>query len=231
MWTSGAVNLTSELYLYDVDQWGLYVHNYYFRSFNNLTSHKNRGAENSKAGLDDAKLIVDGIFNIQNGGKLYTTAGGANIMGNGGGQISFKSALPADNILWAVTVLSGAPYIDWKYNDVKAANLCNEDGTYTRSISMATFYNVNGRWFHEEDKDAQDNQTYWFTYMDNGNSGKDVSTDAVYSHDKTGLEERMKWFNVVEDENCLNWWIGTNPAAQYNYTMLNDHGNRDRECI
>ena len=143
-------------------------------------------------------------------------------MGNGGGQISFKSALPADNILWAVTVLSGAPYIDWKYNDVKAANLCNEDGTYTRSISMATFYNVNGRWFHEEDKDAQDNQTYWFTYMDNGNSGKDVSTDAVYSHDKTGLEERMKWFNVVEDENCLNWWIGTNPAAQYNYTMLND---------
>ncbi len=219
---SATVNLTSELYLYDVDQWGLYVHNYYFRSFNNLTSHKNRGAENSKAGLDDAKLIVDGIFNIQNGGKLYTTAGGANIMGNGGGQISFKSALPADNILWAVTVLSGAPYIDWKYNDVKAANLCNEDGTYTRSISMATFYNVNGRWFHEEDKDAQDNQTYWFTYMDNGNSGKDVSTDAVYSHDKTGLEERMKWFNVVEDENCLNWWIGTNPAAQYNYTMLND---------
>ncbi len=220
---SATVNLTSELYLYDVDQWGKYVHNYYFRSFNNLSSHKDRGAENSKAGLDDAKLIVDGIFNIQNGGKLYTTAGGANVMGNNGGQISFKNALPADNILWAVTVLSGAPYINWEYNDVKAANLCNEDGSYTRSIGdNNTFYNINGRWFHEEDKDPLEDHTYYFTYMDNGNSGEDVGTAAVYSHDKTGLEARMKWFNVVEDENCPNWWIGTNPAAQYNYTMLND---------
>ena len=219
---SATVNLTSELYLYDVDQWGKYVHNYYFRSFNNLSSHKDRGAENSKAGLDDAKLIVDGIFNVQNGGKLYTTAGGANVMGNGGGQISFKSALPADNILWAVTVLSGAPYINWVYNDVKAANLCNEDGSYTRSIGgNNTFYNINGRWFHEEDKDEQEDHTYWFTYMADGNSGADVNSYAVYSHDKTGLEARMKWFNVAED-GCTNWWIGTNPDAFYNYTMLND---------
>ena len=79
---TATVNLESELYMYDKDQWGKYVHNYYFRSFGNLTSHKDRGAENSKAGLDDAKLIVDGIFNVQNGGKLYATAGGANIMGN-----------------------------------------------------------------------------------------------------------------------------------------------------
>ena len=219
---TATVNLTSELYLYDVDQWGKYVHDYYFRSFNNLTSHKNRGAENSKAGLDDAKLIVDGIFNVQNGGKLYTTAGGANVMGNGGGQISFKSALPADNILWAVTVLSGAPYINWVYNDVKAANLCNEDGSYTRSIGgNNTFYNINGRWFHEEDKDEQEDHTYWFTYMADGNSGADVGTAAVYSHDKTGLEARMKWFNVEEDA-CANWWTGTDPAAFYNYSMLND---------
>ena len=228
---SATVNLTSELYLYDVDQWGKYVHNYYFRSFNNLSSHKDRGAEDSKDGLDDAKLIVDGVLNIQNGGKLYTTAGGANVMGNNGGQISFKNALPADNILWAVTVLSGAPYINWEYNDVKAANLCNEDGSYTRSVAGATFYNINGRWFHEEDKDEQEDHTYFFTYMEgenigqeneNRNAGEDVTTDAVYSHDKTGLEARMKWFNVEADENCENWWVGANPAALYNHTMLNE---------
>ena len=84
------------------------------------------------------------------------------------------------------------------------------------------FYNINGRWFHEEDKDPLADHTYFFTYMDNGNTGEDVGTSAVYSHDKTGLEARMKWFNVVEDENCANWWIGTNPAAYYNYSMLGE---------
>ncbi len=220
---SATVNLTSELYLYDVDQWGKYVHNYYFRSFNNLSSHKDRGAENSKAGLDDAKLIVDGIFNIQNGGKLYTTAGGANIMGNNGGQIYFKNALPADTILWAVTVLSGAPYINWEYNDVKAANLCNEDGSYTKSYGGYTFYNVHGRWFDNENNNEKADHTYDFSYYPtNDVSGDETWTSAVYSHDKTGLEARMKWFNVTPDANCPDWWIGSNPAAFYNYNMLSD---------
>ena len=219
---TATVNLSSELYLYDKDQWGKYIHNYYFRSFNNLTSHKNRGAEDSKEGLDDAKLIVDGVLNVQNGGKIYTTAGGANVMGNGGGELHFKQALPGPERLWAVTVIGELPYIKWEYNDATAANLCNEDGSYTRSVGNASFYNIHGRWFHEEDKDEQEDHTYFFTYMDGGNTGQDdATTAAVYSHDKTGLEERMKWFNVTEDA-CPNWWTGTNPAASYNYTMLND---------
>ena len=216
------VNLENELYLYDKDQWGLYVHNYYFRSFNNLTSHKNRGAENSKDGLDDAKLIVDGIFNIQNGGKLYTTAGGANVMGNHGGQIHFMQTLPAPSILWAVTVSGQKPYINWEYNDVAAANLCNENGSYTRSIGGATFYNVHGRWFDSEDKDAKADHTYNFRYMVDEDKTHDIATDAVYSHDKTGLEERMKWFNVAEDETpCADWWKDASNRF-YNYSMLGE---------
>ena len=218
---SATVNLTSELYMYDVDQWGKYVHNYYFRSFNNLTSHKSRGAEDSKAGLDDAKLIVDGTFNIENGGKIYATAGGANIMGNHGGVINFNTTLPTETILWAVEVKSGAPYITWVNNPVYAANLCNEDGSYTRSIGNKFFINVNGRWFVEAAADPKANHTYAFTYMSNGNAGDDVNTVAVYSHDKTGLEARMKWFNVEED-GCENWWVGTTPSAYYNYTMLGE---------
>ena len=92
---TATINLTAKIHLFDKDEWGLYIHNYYFRSFNNLTSHKNRGAENSKAGLEDAKFIIDGTLNVKSGqGYIYSTAGGANLMGNGGGKIVFEGALP-----------------------------------------------------------------------------------------------------------------------------------------
>ena len=236
---TGTVNLENELYMYDKDQWGKYAHNYYFRSFNNLTSHKDRGAEDSKDGLEDAKLIVDGVLNVQTNsldntkvGRIYATAGGANVMGNGGGEIHFKNALPTPERLWAVRVKGELPYIDWEYNDATAANLCNEDGSYTKS-SQTTYYNVHGRWFYEDEKDEQSDHTYNFYYLDNGNTGEEEWTAAVYSHDKTGLEARMKWFNVTPDANCpknpdpeadleSDWWLGTNPTAYYNYTMLSD---------
>ena len=222
---TATVDLVAPIHMFDVDEWGLYIHNYYFRSFNNLTSHKNRGAENSKAGLDDAKVIIDGTLNIKTGankGFIYATTGGANLMGNGGGVINFEGNLPTAGTLWQVNVLGSSPYITWVENPEAAANLRNEDGTYTRSISGAKFYNINGRWFHEEDKDADpETHTYSFTYMDNGNTGEDVLTDAVYSHDKTGLEARMKWYNVDADANCADWWIGQTDGNHYNYTYLN----------
>ena len=224
---TATVNLTAKIHLFDNDQWDKYIHNYYFRSFNNLTSHKNRGAENSKDGLEDAKFIIDGTLNVKSGqGYIYSTAGGANLMGNGGGKIVFEGALPVAGELWHVHVLGQKPYIDWVATAETAANLCNEDGSYTRSIRNAAFYNIHGRWFHEEDKEVQEDHTYYFTYMDNGNSGEDVGTAAVYSNDKTGLEARMKWFNVSQDEEaadyCPNWWVGTNPAAYYNYSLLGE---------
>jgi len=222
--STATIDLTAKIHLFDNDQWDKYIHNYYFRSFNNLTSHKNRGAENSKAGLEDAKFIIDGTLNVKaDKGYIYSTAGGANLMGNGGGKIVFEGALPTAGNLWHVTVLNEKPYITWVPTPEAAANLCNEDGSYTRSLTGASFYNVHGRWFHEEDKDEAEDHTYFFTYMDGGNTGQDdATTAAVYSHDKTGLVERMKWFNVEEDANCANWWTGTNPEAYYNYTMLGD---------
>ena len=223
---TGTVNLENELYLYDKDQWGKYAHNYYFRSFNSLTSHKDRGAEDSKEGLDDAKLIVDGVLNVQNGGKIYTTAGGANVMGNGGGELHFKQALPGPERLWAVRVIGELPYIKWEYNDATAANLCNEDNSYTKSQASTSYYNIHGRWFEEEDKNELSDHTYWFRYLSDGNTGEEEGTAAVYSHDKTGLEARMKWFNVSQDEEaedyCPDWWKGATPTAFYNYSMLGE---------
>ena len=234
---TATVDLTAKIHLFDVDEWGLYIHNYYFRSFNNLTSHKDRGAENEKTGLEDAKFIIDGTLNVKAGqGYIYATAGGANLMGNGGGKIVFEGAIPAgESELWHVTVLGQKPYITWVPTTEKAANLCNEDGTYTASESMA-FYNIHGRWFREDMKDAKADHTYEFMYYPtNDVSGDATLTRAVYSHDKTGLEAREKWFNVtktkddcttpvadLEEESPSNWWIGTNPAAFYNFTELNE---------
>ena len=232
---TATVNLTAKIHLFDVDEWGLYIHNYYFRSFNNLTSHKDRGAENSKAGLEDAKFIIDGVLNVKAGqGYIYSTAGGANLMGNGGGKIVFEGALPTADELWHVTVLGVKPYINWVSTAEAAANLCNEDGSYTKSEGFnKTYYNIHGRWFKEDDKNEQPDHTYWFRYLSEGNAGEEEGTAAVYSHDKTGLEARMKWFNVTPDANCpknpdpeadleSDWWLGSNPTAYYNYTMLNE---------
>ena len=228
--STATIDLTAKIHLFDKDEWGLYIHNYYFRSFNNLTSHKNRGAENSKDGLEDAKFIIDGTLNVKSGqeyqGYIYSTAGGANLMGNGGGKIVFEGALPTAGNLWHVTVLNEKPYITWVPTPEAAANLCNEDGSYTRSLDGKTFYNVHGRWFEEEDKEALEDYTYAFTYMVDDNPENDPVVSAVYSHDKTGLEERMKWFNVTSDEEaadyCPNWWNGSDPTAYYNYTMLGE---------
>ena len=221
---TATIDLTAEVHLFDKDEWGLYIHNYYFRSFNNLTSHKNRGAENSKEGLEDAKFIIDGTLNVKAGqGYIYSTAGGANLMGNGGGKIVFEGALPTASQLWQVTVLGQKPYITWVPTNEAAANLCNEDGSYTKSYGGYTFYNVHGRWFDNENNNEKADHTYDFSYYPtNDVSGDETWTSAVYSHDKTGLEARMKWFNVTPDANCPDWWIGSNPAAFYNYNMLSD---------
>ena len=221
---TATVDLEAKIHLFDVDEWGKYIHNYYFRSFNNLTSHKNRGAENSKAGLDDAKFIIDGTLNVKAGkGYIYSTTGGANLMGNGGGVINFEGNLPTADVLWQVNVLSGSPYITWVENPENAANLHNEDGTYTKSYGGYTFYNVHGRWFDNENNNEKADHTYDFSYYPtNDVSGEETWTSAVYSHDKTGLEAREKWFNVDADANCADWWIGQTDGNHYNYTYLNE---------
>ncbi len=219
------VNLEARMHMFDKDEWGKYIHNFYFRSFNNLTSHKDRGAEDSNEGLEDAKLIVDGTFNVVSGkGYLYSTNGGANIMGNGGGKIAFRGALPTATTLYHVTVGSKEQdYIVEAANAIAAANLHNEDDSYTKSVASTTFHNVNGRWYAASAKDEQADHTYNFTYMASGNSGDDVNTPALYGEDKTGLTAGMKWCNVTQDGTCPAIYNATQdlngtPAANIRYT-------------
>ena len=226
-------NLEARMHVFDKDEWGKYIHDYYFRSFNNLTSHKNRGAENSNEGLEDAKIIVDGTLNVVSGrGYLYSTNGGANIMGNGGGKVVFGGALPSSTTLHHVTVgTKDQSYIVDAPNDIAAANLCNEDGSYTKSIASTTFHNVNGRWFAASAQDEKANHTYDFTYISSGAvSGTDGTTstvDALYAPDKTGLTAGMKWCNVAQDATCGNIFnaiqtLNETPASDIRYTYPTD---------
>ena len=224
--SSAVANLESNLYVVDKDEWWKFILGLYFKSFSNLTVHKNRGDGSSKDLLDDAKLIVDGTLNVTGG--LYASTGGADIMGNGGGKITFSSLPGSYNVRQLENSATGnsSSYDEKKHYDgifgigagdvyfrfvpTAAANLHNEDNSYTKSIASKIFHNVHGRWFVAADKDPKENHTYSFTYRvgenvgtetENMNAGSDANTPAVYSSDKTGLMAGYKWVNVALDNN------------------------------
>ena len=208
----------SNVFMFDKDQWGEYCNSKYYYTMTNLSSHKNRGDGKSNEMIDDAKFIVDGTLNVT--GTMYTTTGGADIMGNGGGSVTFSNIGAAGNIVMCTGVAT---------NENVARNqacLHNEDGSYTRPDGAGlTYHNVNGRWFVAADKDEKANHTYNFKYLGAGQpvsgvSGTDTTTPAVYSNDKTGLENRLKWANVTADASCADWWKGQGDQSTwfYNYT-------------
>ena len=228
--------ISDNIYMYDTDDWGKGVLGYYFYPFSNLTSHKSRGT-GSVNDLEDAKLVVDGTLTIT--GKIYSTTGGSNIMGNGGGKVTLPSVLYGSPCLYQAwggasgTKTSTTRTLSyWAASSdtyvepitVNSANLYNEDGSYTQSAASTTFHNVNGRWFAASAKDEKANHTYDFTYISSGAvsgaGGTNTTTDAVYSNDKTGMEARMKWANVTADA-CADWWHGQGVQAGwfYNWTM------------
>ena len=233
--------ISNNLYVYDTDDWGKGVLKYYFYPFSNLTSHKNRGTGTTND-LEDAKLVVDGTLNVT--GKIYTTTGGANIMGNGGGQITLPSSLYGSPCLYqawggaAGTQTSTTMTLSyWLANGdtyvepitVNSANLHNEDGSYTKTAASSTFYNINGRWFVSGTQNINSTTHVYdeFSYISSGavtgTSGTTSTTKAVYAPDKTGLVAGMKWCNVSQDVTCTNIYNATQSlngtdAANIRYT-------------
>jgi len=223
------ITISSNVFLYDKEEWGPYAGpDYYFHNYGAgiLTAHKNRGNGKSKELLDDAQIIVDGQLNIT--GKLYSTASGADVMGNGGGHVVF-SALPSSSTTIDAFTSNGDEVSGGV--TVNTANLHNEDKSYTKAIASTTFYNVHGRWFKSGNQNENADHTYNFTYIASGavsgTGGTDVSPNthnAVYAPDKTGLTAGMKWCNVV-DGTCSNIFNATQalnetPASDIRYTYL-----------
>ncbi len=217
---SATVTCSSNVYIFDKDQWGEYCNSKYYYTMSNLTSHKDRGNGTSNEMIDDAKMIIDGTLNVT--GKLYTTTSGADIMGNGGGKITFGSLdSSTKNIVMCTGVATNENV------PINQACLHNEDDSYTKAIASTTFHNVNGRWFKAASKDEKANHTYDFTYIRSGavsgTDGNNTTTPAVYSNDKSGLVACMKWANVTPDA-CDNWWQGQGAQATwfYNWTENSD---------
>ena len=229
---SATVTLSTNLYMYDKDDWGPWVCGKYFKATSNLTTHKNRGDGSSNSLMDDAKFIIDGSFTISSAGKLFSTAGGAALVGNGGGTLAYPSSLSGSSTLkwYKSTTTSG----DGETGTVAVnnANPCNEDESYTKAIASKTFLNIHGRWFNQTDGASAINadHTYNFTYIASGavsgTGGTDVSPNthnAVYAPDKTGLTAGMKWCNVAHDATCTDIYNATQdlngtPAANIRYT-------------
>ncbi len=215
------LTIESNVYLYDQDNWDQYLVTdkyfcYYGDTYGNFTTHKDRGLITSKAQLNDAQIIVDGEVVVATGGRIYSTAGGADIMGNGGGTFTFPATLPSYTTISAYLGewydASGNKLRDLFEDEliVESANLHNEDGSYSKSVASSTYYNLNGRWFREGARyeKSDGSHTYDFSYISSGSvsgtSGTSSTVRALYSADKTGLTAGMKWCNVVADGSCSN---------------------------
>ncbi len=214
---SGAtLNVNAKVYMYDADDWDTYcMYAYYYRTYKNLTSHYDRGTGTSKANLEDATLIVDGTVNV-GAQNLYVTAGGASIIGNGGGTFKYGT-LPGNTTMTQCKTLCDAVSVN-----IRSANLKNDNESFTKGIASTTFKNVNGRWFTDAASKIKSNNTYDFTYIKSGDvygtGGTNTTVSACYSKDKTGLELCDKWANIT-DGACDNWWTGIDDGHLYNWTL------------
>ena len=209
------LTVSTNVYVIDHDDWGKVVNKHYFGVTPKiLTPHVNLGDNIDENTLADAKIIVDGDVVISSGG-IFTSAAGANVMGNGGGTFKWSGNLPSNATTYGYTLgnsvdgstfwakLKPAGILTTVCNPAKLHNDAEtENDSYTASVGSKTFYNIHGRWFVQEDKDEKTDHTYNFKYLNNGNT---ATTPAVYSSDKTGLKGGYKWVNVSLDNNfCGN---------------------------
>lgn len=200
-----SLTLNTNLFVYDADQWDKFVMGKYFRPVHTiLTPHVGRG-DGSTNTLSDAQLIVDGTLMIGTKGALYTTAGGADVMGHNGGHVIWNRSLPTSGKICGYnggTAVNGSSILASLKDEYKVTNTCdagnlhNENGSYTASISNTTFDNLHGRWFtHAAATTLDANNMYTFTYI--GGSNK-----CFYSPDKTGLTAGYKWVDLKETDDA-----------------------------
>ena len=208
----GKLTLSSSLYLFDQEDWDVYcMKGYYFRTYNSPSIHFNRGNGKSKTNLDDATLIADGEVKVS--GNLYATEHGANVTGHHNGKLQYTK-LASNTTMVQCTEFSTKVNIN-----IRQANLHNENDTYTKG-SVATYKNVNGRWFLNSKSSPKSNKTYDFTYIKSGDvygtGGTNATVSACYSKDMTGAALCDKWANVRASD-CGDWWNGIEDSHKYNY--------------
>ncbi len=200
-----SLTLNTNLFVYDADQWDKFVMGKYFRPVHTiLTPHVGRG-DGSTNTLSDAQLIVDGTLMIGTKGALYTTAGGADVMGHNGGHVIWNRSLPTSGKICGYnggTAVNGSSLTASLKDEYKVTNTCdagnlhNENDSYTASVGNTTFDNLHGRWFtHAAATTLDANNMYTFTFIGG-------TSQCFYSPDKTGLTAGYKWVDLKETDNA-----------------------------
>ena len=152
------------LYVYDADEWN--AANYTcLGKFVSLQFAYSRTKTRSNADLVDAKIDVNGTLTVT--GAVYTTAGGANICSEGGGQVIQQAAPGTASTTYQYTQ-SGAS-VSRADIPITAAKLLNADGTYEETANAAagdTYTYRNGKWV----KNGETTEAV-ITYDANGGTG------------------------------------------------------------
>ena len=117
------------VYVYDNDDWGnftgsarLYVIGY--------SAANGKTTKRTAAGLKDAKILVNGTLNVN--GSLFTSAGGAEIVSEGGGKVVLKNAPTATSTIYEMANNSTKTEVTFT-----AAQLQNGDGSYYKTAGKA----------------------------------------------------------------------------------------------
>lgn len=237
-----SLTLSSDLYMYDSEDWGKFVQGQYFKCVPSILTryNKNRG-DGTINTLNDAQIIADGDIIMKNGRGVFTTSHGANLMGNHGGTIQWQESLPKKATTYGYkggTTISGKLFMSRLLSEHIVSAECdpakahNENDTYTAAWAGTTFTNVHGRWFGGKAKEPKSDHTYDFTYL--GTGGNDVTTDAIYWEDATVSPSEWHWNNAIrltEKDNpyYANTWEGTEgedlkTVAYYCYTTYTQEG-------
>lgn len=226
------LTISTNVYVIDHDNWDKVVNKHYFGVTPKiLTPHVNLGDNIDENTLADAKMIVDGDVVISSGG-IFTSANGANVMGNGGGTFQWSGALPKNATTYGYTLgnsVKGSTFTSSLIPEGIVATVCNPaklhndaettDDSYTASVGSKTFYNVHGRWFVQEDKGEKSDHTYNFTYLNA--DGSTATTPAVYSSSKTELKGGYKWVNVELASFCgSTTYQGKDDGHYYYYNSV-----------
>lgn len=89
----GKIELNSDLYVYDCNEWDKFAIDY-IRPMTKVSSPGIAvSRKNTKTGMGNASLIVDGTISVGANGAIYTTTTGASIVSESAGKIIYTSAV------------------------------------------------------------------------------------------------------------------------------------------
>ena len=149
----------NNVYIYDADEWGNYC-GPGNKKFIPITYAPGRIGTRTEADLVDAKIVAAGTLDASNGG-IYTTAGGAAIVGKNGATANIKSGQETKTY----QLVQGTGYTEIP---ITSAKLLNEDGSYTETAGIAT-----AKSFDYKDADG-DGDSEWVTCQ---HTNKKASTE------------------------------------------------------